>query len=567
MDQPKSQASDVEPQQTPDQKTTVTQEPLRKPETIAHDLNTYNNSRDPVLQKAFARSENAFELRGRDNLAAAKDLASSEGVYLNIDSAEKADSRLGRDATDSLRSTYWENSGNSKIGTRVELRDYVAQLQLEGNQHASQGNFALSMRYQAQAEFELASVRSNGRPGSTAGMNAADAHLAKADLEGHSVGALTAQARLEAFAPSSKSEWIRDTFKTSDLRSTLESGPTEAYDRYRESTSRAIASSKGLEPSTYQMTGDEVNAFEKVFVAQQDNLQRSRGAQLLAQRMSDISVNQASPKGAEINGTAKAADAGLDKVPQKVSVAGFDSKRASDGRTIEYMKQGQDTVSFRDTGKRVSFQSGSSVGSETIQAALTVAAAKFEQISLNGTKEFRERTAREAVRMGLGDRIAGADLKATILDEQQKMALKQEQGQVLFKSQSSGLEKELPPAAIAKDQDVQTPSAQADQATALKAPSQQRIEGERAIADQPQIDRQDVESDLASGNGERMPVTLMANAKGSSRNMGGAETLPVTLMGEVGSKNRQRVAGNEELPVLLAETQDASLSSGKDQGR
>lgn len=550
MDQPKSQSTDVEP--------------LRKPETIAHDLNTYNNSRDPVLQKAFARSENAFELHGRDNLDAAKELASSEGIYLNIESAEKADSRLGRDATDSLRSTYWENSGNAKIGTRVELRDYVAQLQMEGNQHASQGNFALSMRYQAQAEFELASVRTDGRPGSTAGMNAADAHLAKADLEGHSVGAQTAQARLEAFAPSSKSEWIRDTFKTSDLRSTLESGPTEAYDRYRESTSRAIASAKGLEPSTYQMTGDEVNAFEKVFVAQQDNLQRSRGAQLLAHRMSDISVNQASPsKGAEINGTAKAADAGLDKVPQKVSVAGFDSKRASDGRTIEYMKQGQDTVSFRDTGKRVSFQSGSSVGSETIQAALTVAAAKFEQISLNGTKEFRERTAREAVRMGLGDRIAGADLKATILDEQQKMALKQEQDQVLFKSQSSRLEKET----IAKDQDVQTPAVQADQATALKSPSQQRIEGERAIADQPQIDRQDVDSDLAAGNGERMPVTLMANAKGSSRNRGGAETLPVSLMGEVGAKNRQRVAGNEELPVLLAETQDASLSSGKDQGR
>jgi hypothetical protein len=243
-------------------------------------------------------------------------------------------------------------------------------------------------------------------------MASANAHLAVADLRGLSSHVESARDRLEKFSPQDRTHWMRETWHLSSLRSGLDAASAQNYDRYREITTRALAERHGQDPKNYEMTGDEVTRFEQVFIAQQD--ERNRGMKQVAKRMSERTNT-------DINGSSKEANVGLSRVPDVMQVVGFKAERSEDGRTVDYKSESRsgdgervERVAFRDVGNRVVFADRDRASDEAVRGALTVASEKFKMIHLNGTREFRERAALEAVRMGLGDRVGNRDLQEFI---------------------------------------------------------------------------------------------------------------------------------------------------------
>jgi hypothetical protein len=394
---------------------------------IKSDINIHQNLQDRELVSGFLKTENAFTLQSSDKLNELKAKAEKIVKYskhqrtMDFDEVEKADSRLGRNDESGLRSTYAENSYAGLHMARTTVRDYAANLQKESEYHLRAGNDGLAARYQAQAEFELASDTSRNSPWKSipgrvaseerreAVMASANAHLAVADLRGLSSHVESARDRLEKFSPQDRTHWMRETWQLSSLRSGLDPASAQNYDRYREITTRALATRHGLDPKSYEMTADEVLRFEQVFIAQQD--ERNRGMKQVAKRMSERTNT-------DINGSSKEANVGLSRVPEVMQVVGFKAERSEDGRTVDYKTAAQpgaqERVAFRDVGNRVVFADRDRASDEAVRGALTVASEKFKMIHLNGTREFRERAALEAVRMGLGDRVGNRDLQEFI---------------------------------------------------------------------------------------------------------------------------------------------------------
>ena len=72
---------------------------------------------------------------------------------------------------------------------------------------------------------------------------------------------------------------------------------------------------------------------------------------------------------------------------------------------------------FTDTGPRIVMQDKAD---DTLEAALRMAAQKYGgKVDVTGGSEFRERAARQAVRLGI--KVANADLQAIVADEQARM--------------------------------------------------------------------------------------------------------------------------------------------------
>lgn len=573
-------------QQAPQRDVTAPAQP------IAKDIQQHETRVDPVLARSFARYENAFELVGRKNL----EMARAAGIELNIDTAEQLDTRLGRAEDGHLESRFLENSHSGHAGAvRMQLQDYVATLRQAAVQAERDKNPGLAVRYEAQAKFELAchDGRAHEREGSARQQGAmsqqaeANADLAKADLLGRSSYMTTAEARLDQVAPQSRSEWIRDTFNTSELRASLDVYTRDNYDYYRADVGRRLAEQKGLEPSTYSMTPAESAAFDVAFVDYQDA--RLRGVHLATQRMVEQGrgseapatwqqANRAAPgqetPAADINGTRKESEAGLDKVPQPVAVQGFESKRAADGRTLEYTKQGQQEVAFRDVGERVSVRSGDTASADVLRGALTVASQKFERISLSGSKEFRERAAREAVHMGLADRIHNKDLQAVIQDEQQKVR-SQEQGSTQAQGQAVAAavaaEKLPVQQAQSKGQDQQQQSGLGVTAPSLGQTPLSADAQRQAAANERQAE-------------EALPDLRTSHSQ-AHQHESGAKLLDVRLMSDRGQSHDQEQSGDHKLPVKLMDkgrgldqsaesgdnlkvvTAESSLSAGREQSQ
>lgn len=550
---------------------------------IAKDIQQHETRVDPALARSFARYENAFARVGRKNLETAR----AAGIELNIDNAEQLDTRLGRGEDGHLESRFLENSHSGQPGTvRMQLQDYVATLRQAAVQAERDKQPGLAVRYEAQAKFELAchDGRAHEREGSARQRGAlaqqadANADLAKADLLGRSSHMTTAEARLDQVAPQSRSEWIRDTFNTSELRASLDIHTRDNYDYYRSDIGRRLAEQKGLEPSTYSMTSAEAAAFDVAFVDYQDA--RLRGVHLATQRMVEqgrgseaaawqqairATPGQEAPA-ADINGTRKESEAGLDKVPQPVAVQGFESKRAADGRTLEYTKQGQQEIAFRDVGERVSVRSGDTATADVLRGALTVASQKFERISLSGSKEFRERAAREAVHMGLADRIHNKDLQAVIQDEQQKVR-SQEQGSSQAQGQATA-------AAVAAEnlpvQQVQSKGQDQQQAgLGVTAPSL----GPTPLSSDAQRQAEEALPDLRTSHNQAhqhesgaklLDVRLMSDrGQGHDQEQGGDHKLPVKLMDKGQGRDQSAEAGDN----LKVVTEESSMSAGRQQSQ
>ncbi|MDR2990748.1 MAG: hypothetical protein LBU72_02215 [Burkholderiaceae bacterium] len=89
-----------------------------------------------------------------------------------------------------------------------------------------------------------------------------------------------------------------------------------------------------------------------------------------------------------------------------------------------------------DEGHRIVVKS---LHEDTLEAALRVACAKYHQITITGTAEFRERAARMATRLAIG--VMDADLQRVVQDEREKLNSRFGKSQTLSpgrKSKSDG---------------------------------------------------------------------------------------------------------------------------------
>jgi hypothetical protein len=101
---------------------------------------------------------------------------------------------------------------------------------------------------------------------------------------------------------------------------------------------------------------------------------------------------------------------------RKLTVAALHAEIDHKRQLVIY--RGQDgREKFTDTGPRIVMQDKAA---DTLEAALRMAAQKYGgKVDITGSSEFRERAARQAVRLGI--KVANADLQAIVADEQARM--------------------------------------------------------------------------------------------------------------------------------------------------
>lgn len=84
-----------------------------------------------------------------------------------------------------------------------------------------------------------------------------------------------------------------------------------------------------------------------------------------------------------------------------------------------YVRQADDAYALIDTGSRVKVPL---IDDHAVRAALAVAAGKWERLELNGSDEFKRVAVRQAVRLGLAERIDNPELQPLIRVEQVRQA-------------------------------------------------------------------------------------------------------------------------------------------------
>ncbi|OZB44509.1 MAG: hypothetical protein B7X31_14550 [Thiomonas sp. 13-66-29] len=101
---------------------------------------------------------------------------------------------------------------------------------------------------------------------------------------------------------------------------------------------------------------------------------------------------------------------------RKLTVAALDAQIDPKRQLVIY--RGQDgQEKFTDTGPRIVMHDKAA---DSLEAALRIASQKYGgQVDITGSSEFRERAARQAVRLGI--KVANADLQAIVVDEQARM--------------------------------------------------------------------------------------------------------------------------------------------------
>ena len=116
---------------------------------------------------------------------------------------------------------------------------------------------------------------------------------------------------------------------------------------------------------------------------------------------------------------------------------GFRAQHVVDKSAVEYLKDSDSTQAFVDRGKSIDIAKGKELDRETLRASIRLAAAKFEKgFKLRGTKEEQEALAKEAVEMGLGDRIKNENLRQFVREQQKQFSLEKERERALEKGAS-----------------------------------------------------------------------------------------------------------------------------------
>jgi hypothetical protein len=101
---------------------------------------------------------------------------------------------------------------------------------------------------------------------------------------------------------------------------------------------------------------------------------------------------------------------------RKLTLAGLEAQIDTKRQLVIY--RGADgREKFTDTGPRIVMHDK---GDDSLEAALRMAAQKYGgKVDMTGSAEFRERAARQAVRLGI--EVVDADLQAVVQDEQERM--------------------------------------------------------------------------------------------------------------------------------------------------
>jgi hypothetical protein len=479
-----------------------------------------SESRTPAQAESAARTDVPVASSDAKTGLAPKGLSS-------YDAAEQARPELARGPNGEMKSTF--DAARDRYRSVFQLRpeDHVRRLREES---LKAGTPELRERFELQARFEesTSALNSSGKLTHASAEQRAQlladhqrshqADLAKLDLRSGSEHKASAVARLEGHSREPRAVWAKATYEASDLRSSLPAWETDRYDSYRDVVAAKLAQRDGVPSEGYIMSEADAERFDRVFA--------KFTAEVLHQQQSPAAQGQSEQAGkavtgGDVNGLAeKPGD--VARVPREVELPGYQASRAEDGRSVDYRAKGEDEVSFRDIGERISVSVPKRTDPKVLRAALTVASGKFERLSLNGSNEFREAAAREAVQMGIGNRISNPELKEFVKREQERL---REQ------AQQQGVQQ--PPQAVAAD---------------AKLSASQALHAEQGQ----QAERQQVES-LASSQHEERGAEAGSD---KSAEMGGTDDMPVKRMTSSKAKG-QTVAGTEDMPVTRPHRNDS----------
>ena len=419
---------------------------------------------------------NAFrEQRAGEKLRALKEC----NERVDLSQVEAADPRLGRRQDGTLDGKYIENSADTK-GHRRDMRDYVKDLQDEAHGWQLKGNDVVAERYRVQAEKESAQVRNRGQDAARdePRIRKANEDLALADMRDRGPHMKTAEQRLADNTGRPKSEWVRDTYKTSELRAGLRPELQSSYDHYRSRVAEQVAEKQGVDPKGYQLTQDEVARFDKAFSSDATEAKRTHEVARQEQRRNECLTRRGSAPRPEMQRqdtqreqqrepvkelmqlqptesvrqlvhernesrlqNRQAAEAKLSherealQNPQKLNanekravelqtgkpvpreVEGHRAERSRDLTQVKYIRERDQVHTMTDLGKMVRVEKDHKYDMDTIKSGLSLADSKFNSIGVRSKDEkFRALTAKAAVEMGLDSKIKSQDM-APFLEE------------------------------------------------------------------------------------------------------------------------------------------------------
>ncbi|BAP89067.1 mobilization protein [Burkholderiales bacterium GJ-E10] len=174
-----------------------------------------------------------------------------------------------------------------------------------------------------------------------------------------------------------------------------------------------------------QLASARAAELARIRADQQDAIARLRKEHPTYRRFADWKADRLQPNRHEPNRDRIQAQPGADRqTARRFDIRAFNAV-ADDGR-VYYFRAPTGAAGlpataavFVDTGRRIDVID--SYGPGSLTAALQLAAQKFRgQVDLQGSREFREAAAREAVRLGLT--VLNEDLQHIVIDEQRALA-------------------------------------------------------------------------------------------------------------------------------------------------
>ena len=372
----------------------------RRASEAKHDLEDDNRR---LLAKEYTDNFN------KNGVQARLDEAYKTGRPLDQDVVEMIDTRLARSDDGLLKSTYQENSLRGKYRLTQEL--YAKELDAEAQRATDP---AVRARYERQAGFERETATlSQGQSSEITTRLQID--QAQQDLSLSSSFKDSAQHRISFGAQDLAAHTAKERDRFSPFRSALEPSQQKKFDR---SVDAFHAYQKQHKGDDYKLTSDDFRYAEQKFTEAQSKAASQRGEQRVASTRS-LEVN---------SGSINQADAGRQGNRHElkpIEIKGYKANWTEDKRGIEYMNNSTTSRAFTDEGAKIRMSpktaSNEASRANDMRAALMLASTKYDRISIGGSTEFREQSAKIAAELGLAERIANPELKAVATKEADRL--------------------------------------------------------------------------------------------------------------------------------------------------
>lgn len=341
----------------------------------------------------------------KNGVRARLDEAYKTGGSLNQDVVEMIDTRLARSGDGLLKSSYQENS--LRAGYRLTHEMYAKELDAEAQRATDP---SVRARYERQAGFERETA-TLGQGQSSEITTRLQIDQAQQDLSSSSSFKDSAQHRISFSEQEMAVHKAEERDRFSPLRSSLEPSQQGKFDRSLDVFEGYLRKNKG---DDYKMTSDDFRYAEQEFTKAQSKAASQRGE-----------VRAASSRGLEVNsGSINQVDAGRlgnRHELKPAEIEGYKATWTDDKRGIEYVNNATTARAFTDEGSKIRMApknaSNEASRENDMRAALMLASTKYDRISIGGSTEFREQSAKIAAELGLADRIANPELKAVATKE------------------------------------------------------------------------------------------------------------------------------------------------------